>query len=256
MAVLVQYCNSVADPVRVLSASIALYVLLGLTSLGVRWCTRDQASSQLRLQVDAWWWIFPVVSVALALYPLGLPLLALLIGVLAVRELRAFASRPHRRLAWLLLLLTASSVSVITAFSALSFDENTKLSWLFYLFVLTALNDIGQFVSGKLFGSARIAPTISPNKTWQGLLGGIAVSVIVSISLGGWLGLGTPARLAAYGAALSLCGFLGDLLFSGAKRTLGVKDFSNLIPGHGGILDRVDSLVLTAPVLYLLLNYH
>jgi len=136
----------------------------------------------------------------------------------------------------------------------LPYGPRLNLAWLFYLFILTALNDIAQFISGKLFGRHRIAPTVSPNKTWQGLFGGIAISQIVSLALGRYLGLADAPTLSLYGLLLSCAGFAGDLLFSAAKRRLGIKDFSALIPGHGGILDRVDSLVLTAPLLYCLLR--
>lgn len=278
---------------KIVSASFALYLLLSVASLGVRLGTRRHATSQLRLQIDAWWWIFPIVSVAISIYPYGLPLLSVLIGGLAARELSVFTGSPRQqfilqftcfvgvvvssaagafpivgssmllvlviarkavRLVWLLLLLTASGVGIIGCFAMLPLEESAARSWVFYLFVLTALNDIGQFVAGKLFGRTRIAPAISPNKTVQGLVGGVAVSVAVSLFLGAWLGLAQPPRLILYAVLLSTSGFLGDLLFSAVKRSLGIKDFSGLIPGHGGILDRVDSLVFTAPLLYFLLQ--
>jgi len=83
------------------------------------------------------------------------------------------------------------------------------------------------------------------------LLGGVVVSMLVSTGLGSYLHLGAPFYLLLMGILLSVGGFAGDLIFSAAKRYLKIKDFSELIPGHGGILDRVDSLVLTAPLLYL-----
>jgi phosphatidate cytidylyltransferase len=122
--------------------------------------------------------------------------------------------------------------------------------WCFYLFVLTALNDIAQFVSGKSLGRHKIAARLSPNKTWQGLLGGMLVSALVSVALGRYLQLASTGQLVSLALLLSMGGFVGDLSFSAAKRYIGIKDFSQLIPGHGGILDRVDSLVLTAPLLY------
>ena len=86
------------------------------------------------------------------------------------------------------------------------------------------------------------------------MLGGIAFSVALSLVLGAYLGLGRSAWMAAIALLLSVGGFAGDVMFSAAKRKLGIKDFSRLIPGHGGMLDRADSLVVTAPLLYLLLN--
>ena len=279
-------------------AMTALYGLLAVTSLLVQRLTTPAGS--LRNQVNAWWRIFPVVTVALLLYPLGPLLLACLICALAVRELAPYSGTPPARfqlyaailgttvllLQWqlpstlpallplligcqlclfhlrpgprtlipLLLSLTVASAWVLTRFAALPFGED-NLAWLFYLFIVTALNDIGQFVSGKIFGRQKIAPTISPNKTWQGLAGGIVVSQLVTHAIAGYLHLGSPGRVTVYAVLLSIGGFFGDLLFSAAKRHLGIKDFSQLIPGHGGILDRVDSLVVTAPLLYCLLRF-
>ncbi|KRB81879.1 MULTISPECIES: phosphatidate cytidylyltransferase [unclassified Duganella] len=278
----------------------ALYVLLGVVSTGVGLALGSR-TSQLRDQVNAWWFIFPVVSCGLILYPVGAPLLALVICGLAARELAPYCGRAagrflaaaaaslfaaviagayspsslpaafalasvaaaaylwHSRklaaLPWLLFAVTCFGVSFVPAFVHLPFGPKVNLSWLFYLFIVTALNDIAQFTSGKLFGKQKIVPQISPQKTWQGLLGGVVVSALLSLGMGAYFGLGQPAWLAAIAVLLSVGGFAGDVMFSAAKRKLGIKDFSNLIPGHGGMLDRADSLVVTAPLLYLLLNY-
>lgn len=244
---------------QVAIAMAILYAVLAAASLSVRLAARGAAPGMLSHQVNAWWRIFPVVSLALLAYPLGLSALAGLVCVLALRELAALrALRRGCRLAPLvlagLLLATVAAMLVLAAFPALPLGAHASLAWVFYLFVLTALNDIGQFVSGTLFGRHRIAPTISPNKTWQGLAGGIAISQCVSLALGGYLALATAGTLMLYALLLSLAGFMGDLAFSAAKRRLAIKDFSSLIPGHGGILDRVDSLVFTAPLLYCLLR--
>jgi phosphatidate cytidylyltransferase len=281
-------------------AMAALYVLLGVVSTGVGLALGSR-TSQLRDQVNAWWFIFPIVSCGLILYPVGAPLLAIVICGLAARELAPYCGRGAARfrgaavvsllaatgagayspsslpvafalaslvaaaclwrtrelaaLPWLLFALTCFGISFVPAFVHLPFGPKENLSWLFYLFIVTALNDIAQFTSGKLFGKQKIVPQISPQKTWKGLLGGVVVSVLLSLALGGYLGLGQPAWLAAIAILLSVGGFAGDVMFSAAKRKLGIKDFSNLIPGHGGMLDRADSLVVTAPLLYLLLIY-
>lgn len=128
-------------------------------------------------------------------------------------------------------------------------NDSAALAILSLVF-LVQMNDVFQFICGKLFGRRKVIPEISPNKTEAGFIGGALLS---SLS-GGFLfsnviGLGF-AKACALGLALSLTGMLGDLMFSGFKRYLGVKDFSTLLPGHGGLLDRLDSLVLTAPVFY------
>lgn len=124
----------------------------------------------------------------------------------------------------------------------------------FYLCTVTALNDIGQFIIGTCFGRHKLASRISPHKTWQGLGGGMVASVLVSAAVGRALGLASWPWLLGMGVLLSGVGLAGDLLFSAGKRAMKIKDYSDLIPGHGGILDRVDSLVLTAPLMLIALR--
>jgi phosphatidate cytidylyltransferase len=188
-------------------------------------------------------------SAALTWYLPALALVALAC-LLTIQLLRFARSKTPGQLSLLLFLFMAFGISFTVQFMHLPFTPALKLAWLFYLFVLTALNDIGQYVAGKLFGKHKIIARISPNKTWQGLAGGLLVSVGVSIALGSYLGLADMLRLLQFGVLLSIGGFIGDVLFSAAKRFLRIKDFSQLIPGHGGMLDRIDSLVITAPLLY------
>lgn len=170
--------------------------------------------------------------------------------LLLVHFLFFWFRRTANQLLLLMFLVNCYGVSFLIRLQQLHFDERVNLTWLFYLLTMTALNDVAQFVIGKSFGKQKIASRISPNKTWQGLAGGVMVSLIVSALLGSYLHLATVEYLLVVGLLLSIGGFAGDLMFSAAKRFLGIKDFSQLIPGHGGILDRVDSLVVTAPLLY------
>jgi len=132
--------------------------------------------------------------------------------------------------------------------------------WLMYLIVVTKMTDMGGYLCGKQWGSTRLAPLISPKKTWAGAIGGFCASIIASI------GLYLLARYAFappyfftlfqsiwLGAILSLLAQIGDLCESLLKRDCGVKDSSHL-PGLGGMLDIVDSLIFTAPMLYLFLS--
>lgn len=126
----------------------------------------------------------------------------------------------------------------------------------FLLLFATEANDVLQYVCGKLFGRRKILPKVSPNKTWEGFLGGW----VLTAALIGWLAphftplTGWPIWLTA--AILPLAGFAGDVTMSAIKRDLGVKDTSRFIPGHGGVLDRVDSLTFTAPLYFHLLAYY
>ncbi len=119
-----------------------------------------------------------------------------------------------------------------------------------YLVFLTQANDVAQFIWGKSLGRHRVVPTVSPNKTWEGLLGGVATTVVLGMVLARWL---TPFDLREAAAATLLIGFggfIGDIVISALKRDLGIKDSGTLLPGHGGILDRIDSLTYTAPLFF------
>lgn len=119
-----------------------------------------------------------------------------------------------------------------------------------YLVFLTQFNDVAQYLWGKGLGNARIVPQVSPGKTWGGFLGGVATTLVLAVLLGSFL---TPLdRLQALGAGLliGVAGFVGDINISALKRDLGVKDSGGMLPGHGGLLDRVDSLIYTAPLFF------
>lgn len=118
--------------------------------------------------------------------------------------------------------------------------------------IIVQLNDVFQYCSGKLFGKRKVAPLVSKNKTLEGLIGGVLVTTGVGCFLLHFL-LGYPFLLAAVlSFFLGLLGFYGDLFLSAIKRDHGIKDFSTLIPGHGGALDRLDSLTLTVPFFFYL----
>jgi phosphatidate cytidylyltransferase len=126
---------------------------------------------------------------------------------------------------------------------------------LLFLVVLTQFNDVAQYTWGKLFGRHKVTPTVSPKKTWEGLVGGIATTIAVAALIGPYL---TPMDWqwsALAGAIIGIAGFLGDITISAMKRDLGVKDTGGLIPGHGGILDRVDSLTYAAPAFVHFIRY-
>ena len=126
---------------------------------------------------------------------------------------------------------------------------------LLFLVALTQFNDVAQFTVGKLFGRHKIIPKVSPKKTWEGFLGGFVSTACVAALVGPFL---TPMDMkvsAVAGAIIAFSGYLGDVTISACKRDLGVKDAGTLIPGHGGILDRVDSLIYSAPVFYHFLHY-
>jgi len=124
-----------------------------------------------------------------------------------------------------------------------------------YLLFITQFNDVCQYVWGKLLGRHKIIPKVSPKKTWEGFLGGFATVTLVSGFVAPWL---TPlSRNEGFvaGAFMAVAGFIGDVVISSVKRDLRIKDSGTLIPGHGGILDRIDSLIYTAPLFFHFLRY-
>ena len=119
-----------------------------------------------------------------------------------------------------------------------------------FLAILNQGNDVAQYVWGKLFGKNRIVPVVSPNKTWEGFIGGVLTTAAMASLLYGLL---TPFSITFaifIGILLAVTGFIGDVTISAMKRDLKIKDAGALIPGHGGILDRVDSLCLSAPLFF------
>ncbi len=120
---------------------------------------------------------------------------------------------------------------------------------LLWLFVLVWATDTGALAVGRIVGGPRLAPRISPNKTWSGAAGGLACAAAVGAVVNWLTGDAGIALLVGLSVGMSLAAQLGDLVESAVKRHYGVKDSGSLIPGHGGILDRVDGLLLAAPVM-------
>jgi phosphatidate cytidylyltransferase len=124
-----------------------------------------------------------------------------------------------------------------------------------FLVLLTESNDMAQYFWGKLFGRRKILPKVSPSKTWAGFIGGVATTTALAAGIAPFL---TPLDLLHSlwaGSLVGVAGFVGDVVISAVKRDIGVKDSGSLIPGHGGILDRIDSLTYTAPLLFHYLRY-
>lgn len=123
-------------------------------------------------------------------------------------------------------------------------------SLIFFVLFLTGINDVLQYIWGKTFGKRKILPEISPNKTLAGLIGGVCSTIVLAAIIAPYLTPFTFIQSLGAGLIIGLGGFLGDVCMSAIKRDLGVKDYSNFLPGHGGILDRLDSLIYTAPLFF------
>jgi phosphatidate cytidylyltransferase len=127
---------------------------------------------------------------------------------------------------------------------------------LFLLLLTVMVSDTAQYYSGRAFGRRPLAPAISPKKTVEGAIGGFLFGAIALVVVGAWWLPGVPpAFRALLGVAVVALGIAGDLFESMLKRSAGVKDSSALIPGHGGVLDRIDALLFAAPIYYVVLKY-
>lgn len=132
--------------------------------------------------------------------------------------------------------------------------EGAGLKLLFYLVLVVQLSDVLQYVWGKTLGQRRIVPTVSPNKTWAGFIGGTLSATLVGTLLW-WVTPFTPWQAALFSYIITLMGFAGGLVMSAIKRDRGVKDYGALIEGHGGVMDRIDSLCFAAPVFFHIVRY-
>jgi phosphatidate cytidylyltransferase len=125
---------------------------------------------------------------------------------------------------------------------------------MFFLVLVVQLSDVLQYVWGKSLGKRPIAPSISPNKTWEGFVGGLACATALGAATW-WATPFSPAVAALMALVITTMGFSGGLIMSAIKRDRGVKDYGALIGGHGGVLDRIDSLCFAAPVFFHLTRY-
>jgi phosphatidate cytidylyltransferase len=132
--------------------------------------------------------------------------------------------------------------------------EGQNALLLFYLVLVVQLSDVLQYVFGKLFGKTKIAPVISPSKTVEGFVGGALSATLVGAAMW-WITPFTPLQSAGMAFIIVLMGFLGGLSLSAVKRSMGAKDWGTMIEGHGGMLDRMDSISFAAPIFFHLTRY-
>ena len=140
------------------------------------------------------------------------------------------------------------------ALLSLRLDLERGAEWILFALILVWAADIGAFFIGRKFGRLRLAPSVSPGKTWEGVLGGMVASALVAVLGSWWFGRTFPIPIAQF---LPMClavvafSIVGDLTESLLKRFAGVKDSGSLFPGHGGVMDRIDSVTGAAPILLL-----
>ena len=234
------------------AAVIALFTWVSFVALGEFFAGRAQTQADRVIHASCRWIAVPLQYLFIGLewhvlFVCFLPLYA----VIVVPLLRAAFSAKQALRSAAGLLLCGYAISHIPAIVTLEIAgyAGRNLFLLAFLIVITQLSDVLQYLWGKLAGRHPIAPQISPAKTVEGALGGIACASL----LGALLAPITPFSIAQAGMialAVAVLGFAGGLLLSAIKRRRGIKDWSDFIPGHGGMLDRLDSLVLSAPFFF------
>jgi len=156
-------------------------------------------------------------------------------------------------------LLTVGWVSLLGAYAGLllspsTFPDRHGIAFLLGAIIATVANDVGALVIGGWLGSRPLAPKISPNKTWEGLFGGAVFSILISTVVVGAIHPWSASNAALLGVVVAVVAPIGDLCESLLKRDLGLKDMGRLLPGHGGVLDRVDALLFVLPATYYLVR--
>ncbi len=147
-----------------------------------------------------------------------------------------------------------SHMAMILTLPAIPGSSANGRTLLLFLVFVVEISDVLQFVWGKTVGRHKIIPAVSPNKTWEGFLGGVITTSLVSLLIR-FLTPFTPLQTIGVALLMTVAGFFGGAVMSAVKRDFGVKDFGGLIPGHGGMLDRVDSLCYAGPVFFHLLRH-
>lgn len=222
--------------------------LVGLCVAGLAWEWVRLCGGSLRAWPGA---LLPVGALAAsAAAVLGLGMVGLcILALAAVLAWRVGAPLPRFRLALGVVAIGMAGVALIW----LRADPASGARNVLFLFLVVWASDIGAYLAGRAIGGPRLWPAVSPGKTWAGALGGLAAAVAVGLLAGLAMSKGGGSASAPAAAALlGLAAQGGDLLESWLKRRFGVKDSSGLIPGHGGLLDRLDGVLAAAPVAALL----
>lgn len=191
------------------------------------------------------------------MYSIFIPVYAFLLLPIAAAlqgDTRDFLIRTAE-LQWALMICVYCA-SYVPALLTLQIDgfEGRNVLLIAFLVVVVQLSDVLQYTWGKLIGRRKVAPSLSPSKTWEGLVGGVASATLVGTLLW-WMTPFAPWQAALMSLAITVAGFFGGLVMSAIKRDRGVKDWGHLIAGHGGFIDRLDSVVFSAPIFFHLTRY-
>ena len=261
---------------RIITALVGLPVLIGAVWLGSPWLTVVVAAaalvaliefyrmgpvsgSRVVLTLSVLWSIGLIASGQLTdRWPDYIPHALLGAGVLAsLPWLILYRNKEGALTRWAYAVAGPAYVGFLLAHAPMlrELDDiaDSGRDWLLFAMLATFATDTGAYFTGRFLGRHPMSPRISPKKTWEGAIGGFLFTVGVAVALGTVLELSVPIwQLVLLGSVIGIFAQLGDLLESRIKRAWGAKDASAILPGHGGVLDRIDSIVFTVPLVYYL----
>jgi phosphatidate cytidylyltransferase len=230
-----------AAPDPVLFAVVAL-----VACLCYREFSRIAAATGIQGRLEAGF----VAGLIAMLWPVSLPLIGLALLTIALR------SRDLNKAMGFAGAVTLAILYIFIPWKQAYLLRAVNPFWLFFALSLNWIGDVAAFYAGRRFGRNKLAPRVSPGKSWEGAIASIFGTVLYGIALGEFAGLGRPLwEMAILSAVANVAGQVGDLAESALKRGGGVKDSGTLLPGHGGLLDRVDSSLFTIPVVYYWLRW-
>ena len=231
-----------------LGFTIGLYAVCILAT--IEWRSALRASGR---RVSQWPITVAIVGMGVATWAAqaeGL-IVALLVGCAGAVAWRVVDERIENTLAdSLASMFTLLWIPFLASFFVLMEQAHDGWERVFIVIIAVSGNDTGALIAGMAFGKHKMAPRISPNKTWEGFAGGVVLGTVAAAVLAYFIFDGSWWVGALAGAAAAVGGVVGDLAESAIKRDISVKDMSSFLPGHGGILDRIDSMLVAAPVAY------
>ena len=242
---------------------IVLYAIASFTALREFITLTESRRGDHYALIAAFFLVLPIQYYLIAiewygLYSIFIPVYAFLLMPI-VAAMRGDTTRFMERVAvaqWALM-LTVFCLSHVPALMTLTIPgyEGRNLLLIAFLVLVVQSSDVLQYVFGKLFGRHKIAPDLSPSKTWEGFVGGVWPATLLGAALW-WITPFTPLQAAGMAFVINLMGFFGGLVMSAIKRDRGVKDWGQMIEGHGGMLDRLDSVIFAAPIFFHLTRFY
>ena len=224
-------------------------ILAALLAGAVAWTFPVAELRRVQLRIKTWFYIIAAFSSFFFLPDYCTAIFLSLLGLLAFREIWKVSCPLLTKSTKIIALAGGLAGLVVLSLLAAFYLYKSNLSVFFFVVVIAQLNDIFQYLWGKSLGKKLIVPTISPTKTWAGFWGGVVTSGMLSCWIAPYFIEISRIHALVVGSIIACLGFCGDITVSFFKRQCAVKDFGTFLPGHGGLLDRIDSLLYVMPLI-------